>query len=130
MRDDTRNWIACAEYDLETARHMFETGRHIYVIFMCHLALEKLLKAHVTEAIQAEPAKTHNLMYLVRKAGLEVPSEMLDFVGKLSNASVPTRYPDDFSKLLGDYPRQLAEHYMKSTEEVFRWLKEHPNLKE
>ncbi len=97
---------------------------------MCHLALEKLLKAHVAEAIQAEPARTHSLMYLVRKAGLEVPSELLDFVGKISNASVHTRYPDDFSKLLGDYPRHVTELYMKSTEEVFRWLKEHPNLKE
>ncbi len=57
MRDDTRNWIACSDYDLETARHMFETGRYVYVIFMCHLALEKLLKAHVTEAIQAEPRR-------------------------------------------------------------------------
>ena len=43
MRDDTRKWIALAEYDLVTAGHMFETGRYVYVIFMCHLALEKLL---------------------------------------------------------------------------------------
>ncbi len=56
MRDDTRNWIACAEYDLETARSMFDSARYLYVVFMCHLALEKLLKAHVTEVIQAEPA--------------------------------------------------------------------------
>jgi HEPN domain-containing protein len=48
MRKDTRNWIALAEYDLETAVHMLETGRFLYVIFICHLALEKVLKAHVT----------------------------------------------------------------------------------
>ncbi|HET7087843.1 MAG TPA: HEPN domain-containing protein [Anaerolineae bacterium] len=47
MRADTQNWIATAEYDLETARHMLATGRYLYVVFLCHLALEKMLKAHV-----------------------------------------------------------------------------------
>jgi hypothetical protein len=34
MRRDTANWLASAEYDLETAHHMLVTGRHLYVIFM------------------------------------------------------------------------------------------------
>lgn len=42
-----RNWIAMADYDLETAKHMLKTGRYIYVVFMCHLSLEKMIKAHV-----------------------------------------------------------------------------------
>lgn len=129
MRDDTRNWIACAEYDLETARCMLETGRHVYVIFMCHLALEKMLKAHVTEVIQAEPAKTHNLMYLVRKAGLEVPSDILDFLGDINNECVPTRYPRDIAKLVSKFNREMAESYLRSTREAIKWLKDDPNLK-
>jgi HEPN domain-containing protein len=47
VRPDIQNWIDSAEYDLETARHMLKTGRYLYVVFMCHLALEKTLKAHV-----------------------------------------------------------------------------------
>ena len=49
MRVDTQNWIATAEYDLETVHHMLATGRYLYVVFFCPLALEKLLKAHVAE---------------------------------------------------------------------------------
>ena len=128
MRDDTRNWIATADYDIETARRMFETGRYVYVIFMCHLALEKMLKAHVAEVTQAVPAKTHNLMYLVRKAGLDVPPDMLRFIGKISNGSVPTRYPEMLWKLVDRYPREVAERYLRSTEEAIKWLKEHPML--
>jgi HEPN domain-containing protein len=52
MRRDTQNWIALAVYDLDTAQLMLEAGRYLYVIFLCHLALEKMLKAHVTEATQ------------------------------------------------------------------------------
>ena len=35
------NFIASAEYDLNTAEHMLKTGRYIYVIFMCHLYQRK-----------------------------------------------------------------------------------------
>jgi HEPN domain-containing protein len=64
MRKDTLNWVALAEYDLETARHMLTTGRYLYVVFLCHLALEKMLKAHVSEITQVFPAKTHDLINL------------------------------------------------------------------
>ncbi|TET37917.1 MAG: HEPN domain-containing protein [Planctomycetota bacterium] len=130
MRKDTQNWIKTAEYDLETAEDIFKIGRYPYVIFMCHLAIEKLLKAHVTEVTQSEPAKTHNLVYLVQKAGLDVPQDTMDFLGDLSNGSVPTRYPDDFDKFVGEYTKKEAEEYLRLTKEAFQWLRQHQNLKE
>ncbi|GAI74786.1 unnamed protein product, partial [marine sediment metagenome] len=39
------NFIKSAEYDLNTAKFMLKSRRYIYVIFMCHLSLEKMLKA-------------------------------------------------------------------------------------
>lgn len=41
-RKDTKNWIALAEYDLETALHMLGTRRYLYVVILCHLVLEKI----------------------------------------------------------------------------------------
>ncbi len=130
MRDDTRNWIASAEYDLDTARDMLEAGRYVYVIFCCHLALEKMLKAHVAEITQSEPRKTHSLVYLVRKAGVQLPPEIREFLGEISDGSVRSRYPGNFAVFLGSLTREVAERYLKSTEEAMRWLREHPNLKE
>jgi len=40
VRKDTANWIALADYDMETAGHMLATERYLYVVFLCHLALE------------------------------------------------------------------------------------------
>jgi len=128
MRDDTRNWIALADYDLETAGHMLATGRFLYVVFLCHLALEKMLKAHVTEVTQTIPVKTHDLIYLIKKCGLELPQEHLEFIGKINTASIPTRYPEDLQRTLKDYPESVARLYLKQTTEVLQWLKQHPNL--
>ncbi len=37
-------WLAQADYDIETAELMISGGRHFYAVFMCHLAVEKALK--------------------------------------------------------------------------------------
>ncbi len=42
-KDRLANWIKSSDYDIKTAEHMFKTGRYIYVLFMCHLSVEKLL---------------------------------------------------------------------------------------
>ena len=124
MRADTQNWTALAEYDLDTARHMLQTGRRIYVVFMCHMALEKMLKAHVTEATQTIPAKSHDLIYLIKKSGLVVPPPHLEFMGKINNASVPTRYPDDLQRTLGEFTDSIVRDYLGQTEEALTWLKQ------
>ena len=128
MRSDTRNWIASAEYDLETAQHLLATGRYLYVIFMCHLALEKILKALAGEALGRMPPRTHDLIYLVRASGIAPPREHLDFIGKINTASVPTRYPDDLARAVAAYPREVAEDYLATTRSVVGWLKCDPRL--
>lgn len=124
MRSDTKNWVELAEYDMETARHLLKTGRYLYVVFMCHLALEKMLKAHVTEVTQAVPAKSHDLIYLVKKSNLALPQSHLEFLGKINNASIPTRYPEDLQQALVEYPKPIARDYLQQAQEVITWLKQ------
>jgi HEPN domain-containing protein len=38
------NWIESSDYDIKTADHMYATKRYVYVLFMCHLATEKVIK--------------------------------------------------------------------------------------
>ena len=70
MKKEVKNWIESAQYDLETAEQMLISGRYIYTIFMCHLAIGKILKAKVTEITRKVSPKTHNLRYLVKRSGL------------------------------------------------------------
>jgi predicted nucleotidyltransferase len=45
MKKTTANWFASADYDIQTAEAMLKSQRYLYVVFMCHLAIEKTLKA-------------------------------------------------------------------------------------
>jgi len=123
MRKDVKNWLDSAQYDAETAGHMFTAGRYIYTIFMCHLVLEKALKAKVEEITGRTPPKTHNLRFLLKISGLEPSEDMVTFISKLSDVSIPTRYPGDFEELVNMYDKTTAETYLKTTREVFQWIK-------
>ncbi len=57
---------------MKTAEAMFETKRYIYVIFMCHLSLEKAFKAFYLKRLGSLPPKVHNLLYLIEKIGVSL----------------------------------------------------------
>ena len=129
MNKEAQNWLASANYDLETARHMQTTGRYIYVIFMCHLAIEKGLKAIVCESTNAAPPRTHNLLVLMQSATIILEPRLDTFVRNLSHASVATRYPEDPSKLSAQFTEAIAKSHMEQTEEIIKCLKSDPRLK-
>ncbi len=124
MKKEIKNWLDSGSYDLETAEHMFRGGRYIYTIFMCHLSIEKALKAKVEEITGKTPPKTHSLGYLLELATLS-PSEKIEkFLGELNNLSVVTRYPKDFQEMFKAFTKERAEDFLKKTKETFQWIEQ------
>ena len=114
----TANWLAQVDYDVATAEQMLQVGRYIYVIFMSHMALEKALKALVTEETQKLPPRTHNLIDLAQRARVVLSQEQQDFLGKINTTSVVVRYPDDPSAMVSQYPEAIARDYLERTKEL------------
>lgn len=123
------NWIASSNYDLKTAEHMFEAGRYIYVLFMCHLSVEKILKALYEATLDKVPPKTHNLISLINAVSLNVPEDHLKTIELLNDLSVVTRYPEDMQALVKAFSKKRVEEYLTKTRTVIRWLKRDPRLK-
>ena len=57
-------WLDIADYDLDTAEAMYQTGRWLYVAFMCHQVIEKTIKAYWCGTQSTDPPYTHNHMRL------------------------------------------------------------------
>jgi HEPN domain-containing protein len=109
--DEARERLSQSEYDLETAQAMLDSRRYIYAVFMCHMTVEKALKALVVKRTGDAPPRTHNLVQLVGLASL------------LSSAGVSTRYPEELSKALDDYPPTVVQEYVTRAGEVVQCLK-------
>jgi HEPN domain-containing protein len=90
---------------------------------MCHLAVEKSLKAIVAKRTKKIPPKTHNLYYLIKLAGLGLPVAHQEIIAHLNQASIPTRYPEDMVKVSRQYNKTVAVKYLHKTESLLGWLK-------
>ena len=129
MNKQVANWIKSSQYDLKTAEHMLKTGRYIYVLFMCHLSVEKLLKGLYEAILKKIAPKTHNLIYLLNATGIELAEQHLETLELLNDLSIVTRYPEDIDAMVKAFKRKKVADYFKKTKELIKWLKKDKRLK-
>lgn len=117
------DWNDQAEYDYETALCMAQSERYIYTVFMCHLSIEKALKGYLSKVTKSMPPKIHSLIQLTNKAKLTPPENIGKFLVSLDQASIPTRYPEDFSIIKKIYTKEKTEEILALTKETLEWLR-------
>ena len=117
-------WFFQSDYDLDTAKTMLNTGRNVYCIFMCHLSLEKSLKALFIKQHNEFPPKIHNLQYFIDRINLEISDDWSSFLVNMDNLSVITRYPEDLRKMIVDLSKEKTINIYEQTEKIQQWLKQ------
>jgi len=117
-------WLKQAEYDMGTAISMFKTKRFIYAVFMCHLAIEKVIKGIYSKVIKKDPPKTHDLVYLSELTSLDLAEDLTKFLDSLNDLSILTRYPDELEKIICQYSRERTKEIINQTKKLMQCLKE------
>ena len=123
MAIDPAEWLRQADYDIDTAQDMLEKGRNFYVVFMCHLAVEKALKGLFWKKMGIIPPKTHDLTYLIEKIGILPEEELVQFLIELTEAHAVTRYPEEIKRFQKEFPKSVILEIMKKSKEVIKWTK-------
>lgn len=122
MTSIPEQWAEQAQYDIETARAMFDSGRFLYVLFCCQQAVEKLLKGLIAKRTNEFPPRLHNLMRLAEHAGLELETDGVVLMRELSGYYIQTRYPEEIEKISRGISRELARDILTKTEDATQWL--------
>jgi HEPN domain-containing protein len=118
MKRGAENWLGTSDYDFDTAKDMLKSGRYVYVVFMCHLSAEKLLKGAVVEFTEIDvPPRIHDLKRLAEIANLELTDEQSSFLNRLTDQQQKTRYPEDIAELGKGYTREYAQGILRGTED-------------
>jgi len=112
-------WRDGALDDWEVARELVRNGRTRHGLFFAHLALEKLIKAHVCLHTQDLPPRIHNLVRLAEMSALAFDQDQRDIMAEMNAFTIEGRYPDVF---ISPLPQDEAEHYLNRVEKVFKWL--------
>lgn len=121
-------WLDIAEYDLNTAQAMCDTGRWLYVVFMCQQAIEKLTKGLYTIYVDDNIPRIHNIVAIYTKfsdkLSKETSEDTLELFALLSSHYFEARYPEYRIKLSSIVDEFESKRLLEKTKEVFAWLKE------
>jgi HEPN domain-containing protein len=123
MKPETELWLEDADYDLESAKAMLESKRYFFVVFMCHLTIEKLLKAVIVERLGIQPPKIHGLIALATRTALTIPIKHRKLVNELDDMGVITRYPDGRRAIAKSLTNKRVASFFKRTIGFAKWLK-------
>jgi HEPN domain-containing protein len=118
-------WFEIAQYDLETAEAMLRSKRYLYVGFMCHQCIEKMLKGIYVRQNNEVPPRIHNLGRLLKLVGLsdDIPEQFMNHILILNPLNISARYPDYKLELLKEIDQDYGKMLVTETGRLFEWLK-------
>jgi HEPN domain-containing protein len=125
MIDRVKYWTEVSDYDIETAEAMLKAERYLYVAFMCHQSVEKILKAVYSSINENQPPFSHGLVLLAKKAGIydEMTDEYKDFLDILQPLNIEARYPSDKDEILRSLTKEKCRDILNKTREIRQWIK-------
>jgi HEPN domain-containing protein len=125
MNDKVNYWVDLSNYDIETADAMLKSFRYLYVGFMCHQAIEKILKAYFISTQEGSAPFTHSLSHIAKKSGIyeSFDSSVKDFIDMLEPLNIETRYPSHKEKLLKSLTEAKCQELIEKTKSLQTWIK-------
>lgn len=125
MNNKVLYWVEMSDYDFDTATAMLETKRYLYVGFMCHQVIEKILKAYWSKVLEEPPLKIHHLSRLAAKSGLvdELTEGQLIFIDNLEPLNIEARYPSYKEQLMKMLTPDKCKSLLAQTNELRLWIK-------
>lgn len=113
-------WKNGGEEDLQVADQLIKSGKIRHGLFFLHLALEKILKAHVCRNTKDIAPKLHNLARLAELSGIAFMQEDSDFLSEMNPFNIEGRYPEMWRPVPS---REEADILLQRTGGMFEWLK-------
>lgn len=117
-----KHWKDTSEKDYQTMQTLMKSGDYSWAMFLGHLVLEKLLKAHYVKNLKKHSIFTHDLLRLATKAGLEINEETEEWLDEVSTFNINARYDtfkQNFYKLC---TREFANQWSARIEKIRQWL--------
>ncbi len=126
MKSNVKYWVEIVNYDLETAKAMLKTKRWLYVGFMCHQVIEKILKAYYADKKNELPPYIHNLFKLSSLSHLNqlMSEEQLNFLDELEPLNIQARYPSYKKDILKKISPKACKEMIEKTELLKLWIEE------
>ena len=119
-------WTNLSSDDFAVAETLLKNGHNLYVGYMCHQAVEKILKGYYVKIKNETPPFKHDLEYLAQQSGLYslFNENQISFLEKLNPLNIEARYPNYKNKTAQYLTNEKIQSVFEQTKELLKWTKE------
>jgi AbiV family abortive infection protein len=117
-----RSLLYGAQKDWEVAESLFKHKHYAHALFLCHLVLEKVLKALVLKRTKEFAPQIHDLRRLAEKAVLNFTKEQSQEFDIITTFNIRARYDDTKRTFYQKATQAYAKRYLDVSREMYKWL--------
>ena len=124
--DVVKKWLALVHEDVSAAECMYGGGHWLYVAFLCHQAIEKVLKAYYCATHDDDPRYTHSHIRLVDDCGLtdKISDKHLRFMDRMAPMYIEARYPEQKNQISRLLNETVCLDIINTTKEFTLWIEQ------
>ena len=124
--DIVEKWLFHVHEDISSAECLFQGGHWLYVGFLCHQALEKVLKAYYVVTHDDDPPYTHSHTRLLSICGLtdELTDTQLRFIALMEPMYIEARYPERKAEAARMLSKEACQNMIEKTKELIQWIEQ------
>ncbi len=117
-------WINSSDDNYKSMMNMLKTREYMWSLFIGHLVIEKLLKAYYVKIVSADVPRTHDLLKLAIKAGLDLDETKKDDLQYITLFNIETRYDEYRQNMRKKCTKKFTEENIVKIKGLRKWLKE------
>ena len=124
MNEKVKYWTELSDYDMKTAEAMLQSKRYLYVGFMAHQAIEKILKAYFVNVTDETAPFSHSLSFLAKQSDIykSFSEEQKDFIDLLEPMNIEARYPTHKKQLMESLTGKRCTEILNNAQELLKWI--------
>ena len=125
MLDKAKYWLELCDDDMKAAEVLFDNGQFLWMSFVCHLIVEKAIKAVIVSKTTGMPPKIHKLDKLAEFGCIydELTDAQKDLLDKLTPLQIEGRYPEYKERISALLSQQYCYKLFTETREFVCWIK-------
>ena len=120
--DIIRFWMESSDQNYETMQHLMLSKDYAWALFLGHLVIEKILKAHYVKVHQKHPLFIHDLLRLANKIGLDLTEQQKEWLDEITTFNLNTRYDNYKNEFRLRCTYEYTKEWMIKIETMRTWL--------
>ena len=115
-------WIDSSGVDFQAMESFYDKSHYVWALFVAHLVIEKLLKAHYVRNFAKNPPLIHNLLRLAEQAHIDLSEEQKNYLLEITTFNIKTRYPDYKFKFQKKATKEFTLQHITAIKKLRQWL--------